>query len=171
MLGCEMAKKGHTLVFGGGAAGMMGAAARGVKSIDGKMIGICPSFLNVDGALRCDCDELILTSDMATRKNALEDKSDAFVITAGGIGTFDEFFQCLVLKQLGQHKKPIAILNTDGYYDELLNMLKTTVNQGFMFETSMSLFGVFKTPKEVIEYCENCHDELVDITKMKSVTR
>ena len=97
-LGAEIANCGQTVVFGGGAAGMMGAVARGAYSAGGEILGICPSFFNVDGALFQNCTEMIYTKTMSERKTLLEDMSDAFLITAGGLGTFDELFEILTLK-------------------------------------------------------------------------
>ena len=92
-LGQVMGKRGHNLVFGGGAKGLMGAAARGVVKGGGNVIGIAPSFFNVDGVLFEECSEFIYTDTMRERKLAMEEKSDAFIATPGGIGTFDELFE------------------------------------------------------------------------------
>lgn len=116
-LGERMAERGHELVFGGGAHGMMGAVARGMTKKGGRIIGVAPSFFQVDGVLYEQCDEFLYTETMRERKQLMEDRADAFIMTAGGIGTLEEFFEILTLRQLERHKKPIAVLNTDGYYD------------------------------------------------------
>ena len=103
--------RGHSLVYGGGAKGLMGAAARGVKRQGGHILGIAPSFFNVDGELFEDCDEFLYPDTMRERKKLLEEKSDAFVILPGGIGTCNEFFETLVLRSLGRLAKPIALFN------------------------------------------------------------
>ena len=131
-LGAKIAERGHTLIYGGGAEGLMGAAARGAYSQGGKIIGIVPSFLNVDGILFDNCDEMIFTETMRERKQLLEEKSDAFIVTPGGVGTFDEFFEILTLKQLGRHSKPIAVFNINGYFDSLIEQLKNAVHKQFM---------------------------------------
>ena len=154
-LGATIAECGHSVVFGGGAAGLMGAVARGAHKKSGEIIGICPSFFNVDGALFENCTEMIYTETMRERKQLLEDMSDAFIITPGGIGTFDEFFETYTLHQLGILPKPIAILNTDGYYDPLIEMLKSAVEKNFMPQANMDLFFVSSNPKKIIEYFEN----------------
>ena len=164
-----MAKRGHKLVFGGGANGMMGAAARGMTANGGYIIGIVPKFLNADGVIYDKCDELHFTDDMRSRKLLLEDMSDAFLITAGGLGTFDELFEILTLKQLGRDKKAIAILNTIGYYDDIINMLNHCVKEKFMFEKSLELIKVFDDATEAIEYIENYKGELASIKEMKSI--
>ena len=120
----------------------------------GKIIGIAPSFFNVDGILFEHCDEFIYPETMRERKRVMEEKSDAFVITPGGIGTFDEFFEIFTLKQLGRHKKPIAIFNINGYYDCLLKMLSEAVSKGFMNQKSLDLVPVFENATEMLEYFE-----------------
>ncbi len=133
----------------------MGAVARGACSADGEIIGICPSFFNVDGALFENCTDMIYTETMRQRKQLLEETADAFIITPGGIGTFDEFFEIYTLRQLGVHQKPIAIYNTNGYYDAMLNMLQTAIDKKFMPQTNMNLLFVSDNPNEIIEYIEN----------------
>ena len=115
-LGREMAERGHALVFGGGNNGMMGASARGAHQGGGEIIGIAPRFFNADGVFFAGCTEFFLTDTMRERKKLMEEKSDAFIVTPGGIGTFDEFFEILTLRSLGQHTKAIAVYNIDGYY-------------------------------------------------------
>ena len=81
--------------------------------------------------------------------------SDAFIVTPGGIGTFDEFFEIYTLRQLGVHQKPIAILNTDGYYDSLIDMLKNAIDKNFMPEANMNLLFISDNPKEILNHIEN----------------
>ena len=101
-LGLKLAKRGHGLVFGGGNGGMMGAVARGAHDGGAHIIGIAPSFFNIDGVLYPHSDEIIYTETMRQRKQKMEDMSGAFIVTPGGIGTFEEFFEILTLKQLAQ---------------------------------------------------------------------
>ena len=166
-LGRRMAARGHGLVYGGGARGMMGAAARGVHDGGGWQLGIAPSFFHVDGVLFEHCDEFIYTDTMRERKQLMEERSDAFVMTAGGIGTFEEFFEVLTLKQLGRHTKPIAVLNTGGYFDALETMLKQAVEQRFMKEGCLSLYRFCSTPDEVLDYLENAAQLPVDPAAFK----
>ncbi len=155
LLGENLAQNNHSVVFGGGAAGLMGAVARGAHKQGGKIIGICPSFFNVDGALFSHCTEMIYTETMRERKQLLEEMSDAFIITPGGIGTFDEFFEIYTLRQLGVHKKPIAIYNTNGYYDSLVDMLNNAIDKSFMPNTNMDLLFISDNPQEIINYIVN----------------
>ena len=153
-LGTKIAERGHTLIYGGGAAGLMGAAARGAYSQSGKIIGIVPSFLNVDGILFDNCDEMIFTETMRERKQLLEEKSDAFIVTPGGVGTFDEFFEILTLKQLGRHSKPIAVFNINGYFDSLIEQLKNAVRKQFMNPESFELCFFTDNADKLINYLE-----------------
>lgn len=97
-LGKMMAKRGHGLVFGGGATGMMGSAARGVDVEGGYILGIAPRFFDKPGVLYQNCSEFIFTDTMRERKKLLEERSDATIVTPGGIGTYEEFFEILTLK-------------------------------------------------------------------------
>ena len=153
-LGAKIAERGHTLIYGGGAEGLMGAAARGAYSQGGKIIGIVPSFLNVDGILFDNCDEMIFTETMRERKQLLEEKSDAFIVTPGGVGTFDEFFEILTLKQLGRHSKPIAVFNINGYFDSLIEQLKNAVHKQFMNPESFELCFFTDNADKLINYLE-----------------
>lgn len=153
-LGELLARQGHSLVYGAGGAGLMGAAARGMKRGGGRVVGVVPSFLKVDGVLFDGCDEMIYTDTMRQRKQIMEERADAFIVTPGGIGTYEEFFEIYTLKQLGQLHKPIVIFNIDGYYDELLAMLRHAVDARFMREASLALIAVADTPETVLERLE-----------------
>lgn len=156
---CEkMAKRGHNLVFGGGARGLMGAAARGTRRGGGKVIGVIPQFFIDEDIepLYEACDELILTKDMAERKDKMEELSDAFIIAPGGIGTFEEFFQMLVLKQLDRHNKSIAIYNVNGYYFGIEALMHTGAKESFLREDTLKLYKTFDTDEveEMLDYVE-----------------
>ena len=109
-LGKKIAEKGYNLVFGAGKYGVMGASARGAYSAGGHTIGVTPDFFIDVGVVFDKCSELIVTDTMRERKGIMEDKADAFVICAGGMGTFEEFFEVLTLKQLNRHKTKGAVI-------------------------------------------------------------
>ena len=155
-LGEAMGKRGHALIFGGGAAGLMGAAARGMTRASGEIIGVAPSFFNVDGVLYDGCTEFIYTDTMRERKFEMEDRADGFIITPGGIGTFEEFFEVLTLKQLGRHNKPIAIFNIGGYYDDILDLMEKAIAENFMKPACRDLLRAFTDTDEMLDYIENC---------------
>lgn len=154
-LGAKISERGHTLIYGGGAAGLMGAAARGAYSRGGKIIGVVPSFLNVDGILFDNCTDLIFTETMRERKELMEQKSDAFIMTPGGLGTFDEFFEILTLKQLGRHSKPIAVFNINGYFDSLKLQLENAVHKQFMTHEALGLFLMTDNADKLLNYLED----------------
>ena len=168
-LGEEMARRGHSLIFGGGAAGMMGATARGMSRGGGHITGIAPSFFDVDGVLFPECDEYIFTETMRERKKQLEDLSDGFIITPGGVGTFDEFFEILTLRQLNRHQKPMAILNTEGYYEYMLAMMQNAVDQHFMTPLNFDLFYVSDRVGDVLDYLENPGDAFHGISELRDL--
>lgn len=152
--GKAMAQRKHTLVFGGGKFGVMGAVDRGVKQAGGKVIGVVPRFIEDLAVIDTDC-ELIRTDTMRQRKQIMEDKSDAFVMLPGGIGTFEEFFEILTLKQLKQHTKPIVLFNVNNYFNNLIKMIETAITQNFMSEKCRELFFVSQNIEEVFDYLDN----------------
>lgn len=166
-LGAELARRGHTIVFGGGASGLMGANARGAKSQGGHLIGIAPKFFDEPGILDKDCDEMIFTETMSERKKAMEDMSEAFITLPGGIGTFEEFFEALTLKQLGRHAKAMAVLNTLGYYDALEAMVQRAVDERFLTADGKDLYAMFTDVGELVSYVENYRAEPEEIWKDK----
>lgn len=153
----KLAKDGHNLVFGAGGQGLMGAAARGFKKGDAKITGVIPTFFKEAEieAIYDECDELIYTDTMRERKAVMEDKADAFVIVPGGIGTFEELFEVLTLKQLGRHSKPIAIYNCKGYYDKMEAMLNTSIEEGFVRHTCKEIYSYVNNVDELIRYINN----------------
>lgn len=154
-LGKRIAQKGHGLVFGAGKYGVMGAAVRGAAAEKGKIIGVTPEFFIDMNVVFENCTELIVTDTMRERKGIMEDKSDAFIICAGGIGTFEEFFEVLTLKQLRRHSKPIVIYNVKGYYNAMLEMLQNAIDRNFMSDDFNRLFTVADTEEQVFEQIEN----------------
>ena len=168
-LGKKMAKKNMDLVFGGGRNGMMGAVARGEIEEGGEVIGIAPAFFEESNAEVSfeNCTEFIRTDTMRERKRLLEEKSDAFIITPGGIGTFDEFFEILTLKQLGRHNKPICIFNINGYYNNMSAMMQVCVDEKFITDDCRNLCRVFRNIDSMLEYIENYKPEDIDVSLVK----
>lgn len=170
-LGRELALRGHGLVFGGGQHGLMGACARGVSAGGGGLLGIAPKFFDEPGVLYDRCTEFVFTDTMRERKQMMEDRSDAVVVLPGGIGTYEEFFEMLTLRQLGQSDKAIAILNTNGYYVPMAALLQNTVEQKFMSPHGLALFKTVDTPAEALDYIEtyvpapSCGGGLRDYTR------
>ena len=139
--------------FGGaGAAGVRGALAKVVDAGGGKMLGVAPGFFDKPGVLYQQCDEMVFTETMRQRKQLMEDESDAFVMTPGGLGTMEEFFEIITLRQLGQHTKPVIILNLLGYYDPLIQLITHAIEGGFARQCDGELFVVAESAEQVIEY-------------------
>lgn len=165
-LGRAMASRGHGLIFGGGAKGLMGAVSKGALDGNGpSVIGVAPKFFDVNDILEKNCTEFIFTETMRERKQIMEDESDGFIVLPGGIGTIEEFFEILTLKQLGRHNKPIAILNIDGYYDEMLGMIKKVADENFMTQSCMDIFKMFDDVEKILDYIEN--PEYIDVRHLK----
>lgn len=159
-LGKELVKKGHSLVYGGGNHGLMGAVARGVHSENGHILGIAPTFFkSVDGELFEHCNEFIFTENMRERKFLLEEHGDAFIVTPGGAGTYEEFFEVLTLKQLRQHNKAIIIYNAFNYYDTLVKMLEEAIEKKFIRESNTELYHVTNNMDDLFDYLDHYSSE------------
>ena len=172
LLGETLAKRGHGLVFGGGKNGAMGASARGaIRGGAKRVLGISPKFFDVDGVLFENCTELVFTDTMRQRKKLLEEYADAFIIAPGGIGTFDEFFEILTLKQLAQHNKPMVIFDVDGYYKPLIELMQNAVDGEFMNQATMELYFYTSSIEEVFDYIENYKYEMKELHEYKDVEK
>lgn len=127
-----LAIKKHTVIYGGGSVGLMGALANGVMACNGKIIGIIPKRLYEKEAGNEKITKLIQVDTMHERKALMSDMCDAFVILPGGLGTLEEAFEVWTHSQLGYHSKPIGFLNLDGFYDRLFEFLNFASRSGFI---------------------------------------
>ena len=152
--GSELARRGHAIVFGGGKRGLMGACARGVYGENGEIFGVIPKFFYIDGLLFGYCTEHYITETMRERKAKMEELSDAFVMLPGGLGTFDEFFEILTLRKLDLHEKPIGILNVNGFYDDMIRMLRKYAQEGFIPENVFDVLDIAEDPDELLDKLE-----------------
>ena len=151
-LGKLIGQNGFNIVYGGSTLGMMWACAEQVKNNGGKIYGVMPQRL-VDMGCRTDnCDEFHLAIGMRDRKQKMDEISDAVIALAGGFGTLEELAEMIVQKQLGYNKKPIVILNTNRFYDKLLEFFDVIVEEKFANKISKELYFVAKTPQEAIDY-------------------
>ncbi len=168
-MGKEMVARGHSLVFGGGGNGLMGAAARGVRSAGGYILGVIPRFFDEENVEAiCDfCDELIQPETMRQRKQIMEDNSDAFIVTPGGIGTFEEFFEILTLKQLCRHNKPIVLYNINGYYNELNQVMERAIEQNFIRANCRELYQITDDLQQLFAYIEAPVDQVRSVKELK----
>lgn len=150
-LGELLAEHNVTLVYGGGAVGLMGAICDAVKSHGGKAIGVIPRFMVEKGWLRPGLDEVIEVDTMAERKRIMAEISDAAIAMPGGVGTFDELMDIVALKKLGLYLKPVVVLNTKGYYQPLATLLERSVVEHFQDEKFLHVWKMADTPEEVVD--------------------
>ncbi|MEV4617920.1 TIGR00730 family Rossman fold protein [Asanoa sp. NPDC049573] len=141
-VGAALARGGHVLVSGGGRAGMMGAVAAGARAAGGHTIGIIPQSLVDREIADTGSDELVVTDGLASRKNMMIEKSDAFLTLPGGIGTLDELFEVWTTGMLRAHDKPVVVLDVDGFYSGLLSWLRTLAPGGFVRPEAFDLLTV-----------------------------
>jgi uncharacterized protein (TIGR00730 family) len=131
-MGRELARRGLTLVYGGGCVGLMGVIADAVLAEGGKVIGVIPGFLADKELAHKGCTELHVVETMHQRKLLMADLADGFVAMPGGFGTLEELFEVLTWGQLGLHGKPVGLLNTLGFYDALLALLDHMSGEAFL---------------------------------------
>jgi uncharacterized protein (TIGR00730 family) len=131
-LGAALARDGVRLVYGGGDVGLMGTVARAVIDHGGVVTGIIPHFLQRRERMLTAVEDLIVTSDMHERKRLMFERADAFIALPGGVGTLEELVEQMTWAQLGQHKKPIVLVNTDGFWTQLLALIDHMRAEGFI---------------------------------------
>jgi len=155
LLGKTLAKQNIELVYGGANVGLMGAVADGVLNNGGKAIGVLPDFLRSKEIAHKQLTELILVETMHERKTKMNDLCDGVIALPGGFGTMDELFEMLTWAQLGLHKKPIALLNIDGYFDALIVFTQTMVDKGLLKEINQQMLLVSDSIDELLDKMEN----------------
>ena len=149
-MGETLSKHGLELVYGGGNIGIMGIVADSVLQSGGRAIGVIPQALSDREIAHDSLTELHITTDMHERKRKMADLSDAFVALPGGLGTLEEILEIWTWGQLGFHKKPIALLNTKGYYGLLLDFLDDAVENGFINAAHRQMLIVDSDPEELV---------------------
>jgi len=155
--GKALAANNWSLVYGGNSIGLMKTVADAVRLGNGKVIGVTPQLM-VDKKLHDTlAHELIITNTMRDRKAIMEEKGDAFLTLPGGLGTFEEIFEIIVGKQLGYHNKPIVLLNVDGYFNPLLQMIEHGIEQKFIKARSRELYFVAASVDEAVSYFKSYH--------------
>ena len=164
-MGILIGKSGFNLVYGGGSLGTMFKNAQAVKEFGGMVYGVLPKKLHELGVGNNFCDILHVTEEMRSRKEKLDKLSDAIIALSGGFGTLEELAEMIVQKQLGYNKKAIVILNTNGFYDHLLNFFDVIISQNFATDDAAEIYFVAKTPDEAIEYLINYQPSEYDITE------
>lgn len=155
LLGQTLAKRKIELVYGGANVGLMGTVADGVLNAGGRVIGVLPRFLRSKEIAHQQLTELILVDSMHERKTKMNELCDGVIALPGGFGTLEELFEMLTWAQLGLHKKPIAILNSDGFYDSLLVLLETMVEKGFLKEANHQMLLVSNNIDDLLDEMNN----------------
>lgn len=146
-----IALAGHPLVCGGGRAGLMRQAIEGADSAGGVTIGVLPSFMVAKNWQHPALTYMVETDSMHTRKAAMARMSQAVIACPGGVGTFEELMEIITWRQLGLYAGNIVILNVDGYYDPLLEMLRSAAAAGFMHPECLAICRVAKDAAEAVE--------------------
>ncbi len=149
-LGELLAQAGIRLIYGDGGIGLMAAAADGALNAGGEVLGIIPQFMVDAGWNNPRSTHTIVTQTMHERKATIVQETNAMVALPGGIGTFEELLECLTWKQLGLHSCPVVILNTDGYYDRLLECLDYMIDEQMMRPIHKEMYTVVNEPEEVL---------------------
>ena len=153
-IGRCLAERGHTLVYGGGRTGLMGAAADGSLAAGGRVEGaIYDGFLDSD-VHHEGLHELAVTSDMRSRKAGLDDRSDAFIALPGGLGTFEELTEILSFRKLGFHQRPVVLLNRRSFWDPLLALVDRAIDDGFDKPAVRDYLRVATTAQDAVAACE-----------------
>jgi uncharacterized protein (TIGR00730 family) len=150
-LGELLVQRGIGLVFGGGHIGLMGVLADTMLARGGEVVGVIPRALVDRELAHTAVKEMHVVESMHERKATMADLADAFAALPGGYGTGDELFEILTWAQLGIHGKPIALLNTAGFFDPLLAWLDHTVREGFVKQRHRSLLRVAADPERLLE--------------------
>ncbi len=149
-LGTLLALGGWRCVNGGGAVGLMGAVTDGTLDAGGEVTGVIPKFMVDNGWCYDRLMDVVVTADMHQRKQMMSNMADAVIALPGGVGTLEELLETLTWRQLGLVKVPIIILNTLGYYDLLLAMLRHAIDEGFMKPSHGQLWQVAATPADAV---------------------
>lgn len=153
-LGHLLARRQMRLINGAGCMGLMAACADACLEQGGQVTGVIPRFMVEQGWHHTGLTELIITEDMHTRKQTMARLSDAAIALPGGCGTLEELLEVITWKQLGIYLKPIVLLNTNGYYDSLLQMLRKAVDEHFMRPEHQTIWHVAYTPEEALDLIE-----------------
>lgn len=154
-LGAKLAQEDLTLVYGAAKIGIMGKLAQGALDEQGKVIGVIPDFLQLKEVFHTGLTQLIITKNMHQRKLKMHELSDAILTLPGGYGTMEELFEMITWAQLGLHQKPIGLLNINGFYDELLAMLRTMVAKGFLKQDHYDMLLVDNTIDGLLDKMKN----------------
>ncbi|HEY5775439.1 MAG TPA: TIGR00730 family Rossman fold protein [Xanthomonadales bacterium] len=169
-LGEILALAGKSIIYGAGGGGLMGAMADGALSKNGEVYGVVPGFLQDLELTHRGLTGLKVVGDMRMRKHLMLQDSHAVVTLPGGSGTYEELFEALTMKRLGQWVGPVIIINTNGFYDGLLEFLGHSVAERFMGRSHLNMWSVVDEPEQVLEAIENAYAWESDALEFANVT-
>lgn len=154
-LGCEIAANHYDIIYGGSNLGLMGEVVGAARIRGSEITGVMPEKLYNLGINPGDCSKFILTKGMRERKAKMDELSQAIIALAGGFGTLEELSEMIVQKQLGYNNKPIVLLNTNGFYDNLVKFFDNIIGQNFAPKITKNIYHIANNPKEALEYINN----------------
>lgn len=155
-VGSTLARDGLGLVYGGGRVGLMGVLADATLAAGGRVVGVIPEHLSAKEIAHDGLTELVIVPGMHERKALMSLRSRAFLALPGGVGTFEEFFEILTWAVLGLHRKPIGLLNVEGYYDPLIRMMDDAVTERFFRPEHRDLVIVSDDPEGIVSRLASC---------------
>ena len=165
-----LASAGKSITYGAGSGGLMGSVADGALGKGGKVYGVVPGFLQDLELTHRGLTDLKIVDDMRMRKHLMLEGSDAVVTLPGGSGTYEELFEALTMKRLGQWVGPVIIVNTDGFYDGLLKFMRHSVDECFMGRSHLNMWTVVDEPEQIIDAIDNSHAWDQDALQFANVT-
>jgi len=154
-MGRVLASRGVRLVFGGGKTGLMGAVADGALEGDGEVVGVMIPSMNTAALAHIGLTRMDVVPTMHARKARMHELSDGYIALPGGFGTMDELFETVTWAQVGAHEKPVGLLNAKHYYDPLLNALKHSVHEGFIFQEHLDSLACESDPEMLLDVMGN----------------
>lgn len=165
-----LADAGKSIIYGAGGRGLMGSMADGALSKNGKVYGVVPDFLQDLELTHRGLTGLKIVKEMRVRKQLMLEDSQAVVTLPGGSGTYEELFEALTMKRLGRWVGPIILVNTNGFYNGLLQFLKHSIDECFMGRSHLKMWSVVDEPEQVLETIENSHAWDSDALHFANVT-
>ena len=150
--GRVIAEAGWELVYGGASVGLMGELCRCARAAGARVTGVIPRSMLAAGIRSDHVDEMVVAESLRERKAVMAERAWGFVALPGGLGTLEELLETLTLKQLGEHRKPVAVVNTAGYFDPLVDQLERMYRELFAKEAYRELYAVVEHPRTAVEY-------------------
>ncbi len=154
-MGKVIAQRGLLLVFGGGKTGLMGAVANGALEAGGEVTGVIVPSMNTEALAHSGLTRMDVAADLHARKARMHELSDGYIALPGGFGTLDELFEALTWAQVGEHEKPVGLLNVNHYYGPLLAAIDHAVREGFVFPEHRDALHYAADPAKLLDQMQN----------------